>query len=611
MPVATYDTFRDRWAFLHDSYRGGTYYRAPSSTRIGSVTLSWNPPATTGDAINTSGQPIRRGRRSYLVPHSEEDDTSFDSRHSLAAHIPIVAPIVKTYAEAVTNNVQRTTTGVPDAVIRDVNRRGQSWETAVDEWARWLALFGLGFVVCDAPALTDARSRADELALGVRPYACFVMPAAVALLESNEWGEITRFVYADEPYYPRDVRGGTASYDVSLREWSLDAHEGTPGWRRLHGTLRIGGDDTPSIATQIRAFAQSESGPLPPQLGGKLPVVDGYYEPDTSSATPQGIPLVDDVADIERLVYNLLSWCNEIQRAAGFPFLALPQGSTGGHMDPRAAVTIGPARALPYDSSTGQPVWVQPDSKSTEELRTHCGFLFQLALRSAGLEVAADTSAQVQSGEALRIRSRDFDARCARFAGQMASLERRVLRMLAMLAGSGDPGDALVVEYAKRFVLPDPSEDLARAVTLLGMRSSTDLGDEATVEAIRQALIAALPALSPDRVEEIMADVRTRYASQTEYQSRALAREETMQEAQTDAAKPKPIVPADADSELPEIYAYHIEMGIVTVNEVRERLGFPPIQTGNTIATIATTKAEEAAGVVPTVSEGETPAPTV
>lgn len=612
MPSTTYDAFRDRWAFLHDSYRGGTYYRTPSATRLSAVGLSWNSLDVNGDGITTGGTRVNRvDRRSYLIPHSDESDKSFDARHSIAAHIPIVGPVVKAYAEAVTANVNRVVPGVPDSVMRDVNRRGTSWESFADECARWFALQGIGFAVCDAPAANpEARSLADETLLGVRPYAMYVSPAAVALVDCDEWGKITRFVYADEPYYPRQSAGGIATYDVCLREWSLTAYNGEPGWARLRGTIQLGASVKETMAEQLGRLAIEDMGPLPPQLEGELPVVDGYYEPDTSSLTPQGIPLVDDVADIERLIYNLLSWCSEIHRAAGFPFLAVPLGATGGQMDSRMAVTIGPARGLPYDSSTGAPQWIQPTAQSTEELRAHCGFLFQLALRTAGLEVAADSSAQVQSGEALRIRSRDFDARCRRFAGQMTQFEKRVLRLLSKLSGSGDPGDALVIEYPTRFVLPDPSEDLARAVTLLGIRSTTDLGDEATVDAIRQALVAALPALSPERLEQIMADVRARYTSQTEYQSRALAREETMQEAQTDAAKPKPIVPADDAAELPEIFAYHIEMGIVTVNEVRERLGFPPIQTGNTIATIATTKAEEAAGVVPTVSEGETPLPT-
>jgi hypothetical protein len=187
----------------------------------------------------------------------------------------------------------------------------------------------------------------------------------------------------------------------------------------------------------------------------------------------------------------------------------------------------------------------------------------------------------------------------------MAAFERAVLRLLAMFAGSGDPGDAITVEYAKRFTLPDPSEDLARAVTLLGMRQTVDLGDEATVALLTQALVAALPAMSPADLDAMITELRARFSNATAFQSDAMSREAAMQSTQLEAAAPKPIVAADEG--LPEIFAYHIEMGIVTVNEVRERLGFPPLPTGNMIATIATTKAEEAAGVVPTVSEGEAP----
>ena len=68
-----------------------------------------------------------------------------------------------------------------------------------------------------ALAVNADVSRADEAMAGVRPYAFFVHPSAVALIEVDEWGRLVRFVWADEPYYPRDRSGTTTTYAECLR----------------------------------------------------------------------------------------------------------------------------------------------------------------------------------------------------------------------------------------------------------------------------------------------------------------------------------------------------------------------------------------------------------
>jgi hypothetical protein len=116
-------------------------------------------------------------------------------------------------------------------------------------------------------------------------------------------------------------------------------------------------------------------------------------------------------------------------------------------------------------------------------------FLFQLAFRTAGLEVAADASAQAQSGEALRIRSRDFDSRAGKFAKALEDYETRTLGMVS--AVMGQPGATASLSYPKRYTLPDSSEDLARAVLLL-QSFWDELGQDGKAQVVRQALNAGL-----------------------------------------------------------------------------------------------------------------------
>ena len=126
----------------------------------------------------------------------------------------------------------------------------------------------------------------------------------------------------------------------------------------------------------------------------------------------------------------------------------------------------------------------------------------RMAALSAGV-VAADASAQVQSGEALRVRSRDFDARAAKFAMGLEDYERRTLSMLAGMLNQPGPTS---LTYPRRYTLPDSSEDLARAVLLL-QSFWDELGLEGKSQVVRQALNAGL-SLSDQDVDTIMAEVR-------------------------------------------------------------------------------------------------------
>jgi hypothetical protein len=71
-------------------------------------------------------------------------------------------------------------------------------------------------------------------------------------------------------------------------------------------------------------------------------------------------------------------------------------------------------------------------------------------------------------------------------------------------------GDAAVVQYPKRFTLPDESEDLDRAITLLEKLGSK-LGPEGTLYAIKQAVSAAL-SLSDEDLSEVMDEVEAKLA---------------------------------------------------------------------------------------------------
>jgi hypothetical protein len=317
---------------------------------------------------------------------------------------------------------------------------------------------------------------------------------------------VVEFAYVSTPFRSDLSTSGTA--EVELRVWRADRKvEGARvagGWEVRQGGIALSSKAT--LAESAKGLKVIDQGELPAVLNGEIPVTFAFYDRDQASDCPMGISLVADTADAARVIYNCLSWAMEVNALAAFPFLAVPMQDTGGKLDQSTAAKLGPAQGLGYSSGAGAPQWVEPSGTSQKELREHCVFTFQWAMRCAGLELAADSSAQVQSGEALRIRSRDFESRALRFARNMQRWEIATLRLYARMAGV-DP-EPIAVTYAKRITMSDPGEDLARALTVLA--APIEIGPEARAMLVKVALDASIP-MSDEELGAIYEQLRAMY----------------------------------------------------------------------------------------------------
>ena len=475
--LATYDDIRDRWRYLADSYWGGERYACPSSTVIGTARIhQWVQ--SVDDAGRYTGQLNARtvaSRSSYLLPHEGETVEAFDVRRSAAAYINLIAPIADAYVDAVTGPVTRDLAALGTALV-SMDGQGSGWAEIVEDVARWATVYGWCALLLDLPETNPARTLAEERALGVSVRATVIHPPAIAWVEVDRDGKVNEIAFTDQPYAIRD--SGVQQVDLYVYtpdRWArhtVTVPSGTSGWQDTRRTLL---NAVPTAQGEVR--------------GGEVPVAFAYFRRDTSSPAPQGISLVSDAADLARAIYNGLSQINEIHSAAA-PFMAVPTPeSSAGALDPQTRMQIGPRYAMGYPSSAGAPQWVQMGGETTREIREHCVFLGAMALRTTGLEVSAGDSPADASGTALRIRSRDFDARCVRFAKGMHAFELRALRIVAGLLGRSD--DGVAVTYPKRFSLPDSAADLSRA--LLAIQGVGEmLGPQARAALVRQVLDSAV-----------------------------------------------------------------------------------------------------------------------
>lgn len=476
MIAATYDAERGRLAYHHDSYQGGERYRVPSSTTIGTCSLTrWVERQT--DTGSEWEEKVTDRYASYLVPHPGEPKTQFEVRLSLAAYVNVIAPIVDAYVDAVTGPVVRSL-GQLEQYLRRLDGEEQGWAECMEECGRWAVVYGMVALLLDVPRENPASNRAEEEQMGVGLRASVVHPTAWAWVEVDDRG-VSEFAFVDQPYAADDV--GAATQTVNLWRYTRET------WEQHEVTVQTSQPIAKACKGAMSEETLRDGGALP--RPGKVPVQFAYFRRNSSPRAPSGLSLISDACDLARQVYNTLSWIEEIHRKTAFPFLAIPERAAGGQLDAGTKIQVGPSTALGYNAETGAPSWVQPSAESTRELREHAVFLVGLALRTTGLEVTAEQGSPNQSGVALKIRSRDFDARCTKFARSMGTFERGALRLAAELLGL--PGEKVEVTYPKRFVLPDSAEDLARAVMFV-QTFGDSLGVEGAAAVMRQALDAAL-----------------------------------------------------------------------------------------------------------------------
>lgn len=528
----TFDDARGWHLFLADAFRGGWPWEHPSSSTLGVATLYGNEIVRDSHGREVITEVPRGTHRTYLVPWRGETEENFRRRKALAFYVNLVEPVVDAYVDTVTGDVSRAL-GTLESYVTNLDGDGQGWAEHVAAVAAVACVHGVAAVVIEPPLTNDASTREEEIARGVSVRARVVAPQAWAWMRLDREGQCEEFAYAESAEVSRTA---TTQH---LRVWCYTRE----GWSMHEGTVNAA--DTIAVAApKLLASQPTMSGEHHATMRGRVPVVFAYHRRDAGSPTPAGRPLAASPAAIGRQVYQLLSQVEDTQRRAP-PFLAVPTQARGG-LEPETAAKVGPDSALPIPEGSGAPQWVTFPSESLEDLRAHATFLVALAYRVSGLEVQADQSAQVQSGEALRVRSRDFEARALKFSRDCAAYEKRALDMIARLLGVAN--DATVT-YPRRFVLGDSAELLSASLLVL-QHLGPNLGVTGVAETMRQAITSALT-LDDAQVAAVMAEV-----------------EQRLREPQQATQK--------------EIFGYDYDAGIVTVNEARRtKGGLEPIGGGD------------------------------
>jgi hypothetical protein len=180
-----------------------------------------------------------------------------------------------------------------ESFLMDADYEGRTFDAFMKEVAQWASVFGHTWILMTKPNI-GAQTLGQEQEAGVRPYVNCVSPLVV-----NDWT------------WERNLNG---SYDLvyikyieEVLENMTIVKEWTPTEIRTH------------VLDDERKEAHVKS--IEPNTLGMIPAVQVYNR--KSLVKGQGVSDINDIADVQRMIYNLTSEIEQSIRLDGHPTLVV------------------------------------------------------------------------------------------------------------------------------------------------------------------------------------------------------------------------------------------------------------------------------------------------
>lgn len=268
----TYDTYKDTWQYLLESYIGGEEYR----------------------------------RAQHLVKYQLETQAEYQARLNTTPLENHCASVISVYNSFLFRTEPVRTLGSIENLsetqdfLRDADFDGRSLNSFMKDVSTWSSVFGHCWVIVSKPNI-GATTRAEEVEQGVRPYLSVLTPMVVL---DWSWQRMPsgRF-QLDYLRYLEDV-----TKDIhTVKEWTPDTIR----------TIVVDMEDE-----VIRDDFMEEN-----QLG-KIPAVCVYNKKGVQKGI--GISDIADIADAQRFIYNATSEIDQSIRLDSHPSLVkTPETNAG------------------------------------------------------------------------------------------------------------------------------------------------------------------------------------------------------------------------------------------------------------------------------------------
>jgi hypothetical protein len=395
-----YQRNRLRWEFLLQSYLGGDEYRQGNH-----LTKYYNETAGEYQA-RLDVTPLDNHCRSIISVY-----TSFMFRSSAERDFGSLDSDV---------NLKE--------FLADADLDGRTMDAFMRDVAIWSAVFGHCWIITVKPQ-TNAATRADELASGVRPYVNLITPITV-----TDWTWRRELSGAYTLSYLKYVEEANDSFST-IREWT----------------------EQEIITSQVNHNTRELVSQMTEPNGlGRIPATICYAT--RSPVRGIGGSMISDIADAQKMIYNLSSEVEQSIRINGHPTLVKT-------VEVEASAGAGSVALMPDGMDPGLKPYLLNVSTDINQIYTSINSLVNSIDKMANTGAVRATESRTLSGVAMETEFQLLNARLAEFADNLELAEEQIWRWYALYEGTAFDGE---IEYPDEFDVRDVPNALRSLQTIAG-----------------------------------------------------------------------------------------------------------------------------------------------
>lgn len=393
-----YNRNRDRWQFLMESYVGGEEYRQ------GGYLTKYQ--------LETEGEYSARLKNTPLDNHCQS--------------------VISTYISFLFRECPERDFGMwegnPDLenFLKDCDMEGRSFDNFMKQVSIWSSVFGSAWVIMTKPNL-GATTVGQEQELGVRPYVNVLTPLVVSdwqwKRQPNGRYDLTYFKYVEEVIDNTTV----------IKEWT---QEEIKTWEL---------DDIKKEAVMIT---------VEPNQLGIIPAILVYNQRGITKDL--GVSDINDIADIQRQIYNYTSENYDGIRLDGHPSLVVP---------PTAQLGSGAGAIIQLQDGSDpglNPYYLESGGISISNIHNSIDKLVEAIDRMSFTSGVRTTKTQTQSGVSLETEFQLLNSKLAEKGDQLENAEEQIWRLFATYQGLTWEGE---ICYPDSFNIRDEQREFQQLVT--------------------------------------------------------------------------------------------------------------------------------------------------
>jgi len=436
-------------------------------------------------------------RQAFLMPHERERSASFSARLKRSIYPNHIDVVVSTYASHLFRLApsRGTQSELLQGFWENINQGDADADELFGQVARLVQVFGGVGVLVDRrdPGTEEDQptTRAEEAAVGRRPYASIVRPEDVVDWEYDGAGEF-EWVMIRESFQTR--RRFNQPYSMGAyryRRWTRF------GWELYRVEENEDYDPSAEDGGEQYYYQLEDEGEHPV---GYVPFHTTHWGTRLDGTWFGTSAIMEFVPMMGRLL-NLLSLTDEQIYQIIFPILQVPFAVWAELEKVEFAVT----GAIPCPDEGNGCEWLSPPVEPVGAIQKQVTSTEQSIRYLSGIGRQNDDGKQAQSGLAMAYQSSDKRALIEQFARRMERMETQVAQTAErwMEQTPSDPEVNYRVEITP--------EEIEGALKDALQFESLNMGGEAALENQRQAVKAHLGRyVSHERLAEILADLENK-----------------------------------------------------------------------------------------------------